>query len=73
MTVNAALGIANQVTNAVNQFVTNFMTALNPQIVKTYAANELDSMHLLMKRGSRMGISLVAFLQFLLLWKLLQF
>ena len=61
VTVNAALGIANQVTNAVNQFVTNFMTALNPQIVKTYAANELDSMHLLIKRGARMGISLVAF------------
>lgn len=61
VTVNAALGIANQVTNAVNQFVTNFMTALNPQIVKTYAANELNSMHLLMKRGARMGISLVAF------------
>lgn len=61
VTVNAALGIANQVTNAVNQFVTNFMIALNPQIVKTYAANELDSMHLLMKRGARMGISLVAF------------
>lgn len=61
VTVNAALGIANQVTNAVNQFVTNFMTALNPQIVKTYAANELENMHLLMKRGSRMGISLVAF------------
>lgn len=59
--VNAAQGIANQVTNVVNQFVANFMTAINPQIVKTYAAGQLDEMHILIRRGSRMGICLVAF------------
>ena len=60
VTVNAAQGIANQIIHIVNQFVSNFMTALNPQIVKTYAANEIDSMHLLLKNGSRLGVFLVA-------------
>lgn len=62
VTVNAAQGIANQLTGIVNQFVNNFMTALNPQIVKSYAAEDFDTMHTLVKRGSRMGISLVALL-----------
>lgn len=38
--VNAARGIANQVNNALNNFVSNFYLALNPQIIKTYAAGE---------------------------------
>lgn len=59
--VNSAQGIANQVTNIVNQFVSNFMTALNPQIVKSYAAKESDELCTLVKRGSRMGICLVSF------------
>ena len=59
--VNAAQGIANQVINVVNHFVSNFMTALNPQIVKSYASGDLDSMHTLMMRGSRMGFFLITF------------
>lgn len=61
LTVNAALGIANQVTHIVNNFVTNFMTALNPQIVKTYAAHQLYDTQTLLKRGSKLGICLVTF------------
>ena len=61
VTVNAAQGIANQVINVVNKFVHNFMTALNPQIVKSYASQDFREMHSLVKKGSRMGISLVAF------------
>ena len=37
---NAARGIAFQVNNAISGFVTNFMTALNPQITKSYAAGD---------------------------------
>lgn len=59
--VNAAQGVANQVTGIVNQFVANFMTALNPQIVKTYAANEMKQMHTLIRRGGRLGVAMVAF------------
>jgi O-antigen/teichoic acid export membrane protein len=58
--VNAAQGIANQVIGIVNQFVSNFMTALKPQIIKAYASGDLGGMHSLVKKGSRMGISLVA-------------
>lgn len=60
--VNAAQSIANQVNMVVNQFVTNFMISLNPQIVKNYAAHDLEQMHSLVKRGSKMFFFLVAFL-----------
>ena len=36
--VNAARGIAMQVNNAVQGFVNNFQTAINPQITKNYAS-----------------------------------
>ena len=36
---NAALGIANQVYNALAMFARNFASAFNPQIYKSYAAN----------------------------------
>ena len=40
--MNAALGIGQQVANAVNQFVANFQTAFNPQLTKSYAAEGLS-------------------------------
>ena len=40
VTVNAAMGIANQVQSAVYSFVGNFQTAFNPQIVKSYASGD---------------------------------
>lgn len=40
VTVNASLGLTNQVRNAVNSFLTNFQVAFTPQIVKSYAAND---------------------------------
>lgn len=59
--VNAAFGIANQVNRVLSSFAANFMTALNPQIVKTYAAGELQDMHKLVARGCRMGFLMVSF------------
>lgn len=53
--VNAARGIAVQVNGIINQFVSNFMTALNPQITKTYAAGEKESSFKLACSGSRMS------------------
>lgn len=53
VTVNAARGIAIQVENAVLQFVNNFTTALNPQITKSYANGDLDSMYKLICRGAK--------------------
>lgn len=53
VTVNAARGIASQVESAVLQFVNNFTTALNPQITKSYANDDLQSMHTLICRGAK--------------------
>lgn len=39
-TVNAARGVAYQVDAAVTNFITNFLTAVNPQIVKAYASGD---------------------------------
>ena len=50
---NAALGIAHQVTGALDMFVNNFQTAFNPQIVKTYAARELEQHYLLVCRAGK--------------------
>lgn len=51
--VNAARGIALQVSSAIQGFVSNFMTALNPQITKSYASGEHDYMMSLVYKGAR--------------------
>ena len=51
--INAARGISGTVINAVSGFAGNFMTALNPQITKSYAAGDLTYCHSLVERGSR--------------------
>jgi O-antigen/teichoic acid export membrane protein len=40
--VIAAKALSNQITHAVMQFVNNFRVALNPQIIKSYAAGKTD-------------------------------
>lgn len=40
--VLAAQAVANKVSNAVMQFVNNFRTAINPQIIKLYAAGDKE-------------------------------
>ena len=60
--VNAARGIAVQVQSAVQQFVGGFQTALNPQITKNYASNNLPQMHSLMFRSARFSFLLLFFL-----------
>lgn len=59
VTVNAAQGIANQVNGYVKQFVTNFLMAFNPQVVKTYAAGEMEEMHKLVIRGCKISLMMV--------------
>ena len=53
--VNAARGIAFQVNTAVHSFVTNFMTALNPQITKSYASGDYQYMMTLIFQGARLS------------------
>lgn len=51
--VNAARGISFQVNGAVYAFVNNFMTAINPQITKSYASGDYDYMMRLIYKGAR--------------------
>lgn len=53
--VNAARGIAFQVNGAVHGFVQNFMTALNPQITKSYASGDHSYMMTLIFQGARLS------------------
>jgi O-antigen/teichoic acid export membrane protein len=64
VTVNASMGIANQVNGAINSFVNNFQTAFRPQIVKSYAAQEQKSLEQLIYRTSKMSFLLLFALTF---------
>lgn len=57
--VNAARGVAVQLNGAVQGFVTNFMTAVNPQITKSYAASEHEYMFTLVRKSSRLSFCLL--------------
>ena len=57
--INAARGLAVQVQTAIEQFATNFQMAANPQITKTYAHGDLESMHKLIIRTSRITFFLL--------------
>lgn len=57
--VNAARGISYQVTSAVSRFSANFQTALNPQIIKTYAIENFQEMNKLIFRGTRFSYYLL--------------
>lgn len=57
--INAARGIAVQVQGVIQQFVTNFQMALNPQITKTYAKGNMEEMHKLMFRSARFSFYLL--------------
>lgn len=53
--VNAAQGVATHVNSAVYGFVTNFMTALNPQITKSYATGNMAYLNTLLCQGARLS------------------
>lgn len=57
--VNAARGIAFQVQMAVQSFATNFQTALNPQIVKSYAKKDYSRIEELVVIGTKFSFFLI--------------
>ena len=61
-TVVAARAIANQVNMAANQFVQNFRTAANPQIVKRYAAGDFDGSKRLLLESTKYSYYLMLML-----------
>ena len=57
--INAAKGICTQVQNAITQFVTNFQTAVNPQLTKSIAQEDYYRNHMLVIKGSRFSFYLM--------------
>ena len=51
--INAARGVAMQVSKAAIIFVSNFVSALNPRIMKLYAAGNIEASHRLASCASR--------------------
>lgn len=62
LTLNAARAISLQVENALNQFVTNLMTAIEPQIIKSYAANNKNYTYELINNGAKYSFFLIMIL-----------
>jgi len=60
--VNAARGIAFQVNNIIMQFVNNFQVAVNPQIVKLYAASKYQELYTLVIGNSKYAAYLFLFI-----------
>lgn len=59
--VNAAFGIANQVSGQLNAFSVNMLKALNPQIIKSEGANDRNRMLRLSMMASKYSSFLLAF------------
>lgn len=59
--VNAARGISFQVTGAISRFISSFQMAVNPQIIKYYAANEREQMFFLLFRSTNFSFFLLLF------------
>lgn len=67
--VNAAMGITNQISNAVNQLVLNFQVAFNPQITKSYAIGDKAYYELLIFRSAKISYLLLLFVSLPILIK----
>lgn len=61
-TINAARGLSMSINNIISQFVQNFQTAVNPQIVKQYAAKEYESLFRLVINNARLAEYLYLFI-----------
>lgn len=59
--VNAARGLAMTFNNYIFSFVNNFTVAVNPQLVKTYASKEYNTMYNLLLTSIKFSLFLYAF------------
>ena len=62
--VNAAYALSSQVNTALNSFVRNFTTAINPQITKTFSANDFKQTESLIIYGCKISFYLLLILSF---------
>lgn len=58
--VNAARGISVQVNYAISSFCSNFLTAVNPQIIKSYSENDLNRSYYLVTQSARFSFLLLS-------------
>lgn len=64
VTLNAAVGIANQVNSAVNQFATGFQQAINPQLVQSEAAHDRERQKSLLIKSSKLSYFIMFIIAF---------
>ena len=64
VSVNAAMGIAKQVSGAIYSFASSFQNAFNPQIVKAYASDEKDYLFSLINKTSLLSFYLLFIIAF---------
>ena len=57
--MNTAFSLANSVYSKLYSFAENFLIAVKPQLVKNYAAGNMDYMHRLMITSSQLGVYLM--------------
>lgn len=62
--LNAAMGVASQVSNAVSSFVNSFTIAINPQITKNYAEGNIPRTTELVFLGAKITSSLLLLIGF---------
>lgn len=67
--LNASRGIAVQVNHAIDNFITNFIVAINPQITKSYAAGDSIYLMKLVENGSRYSFYLLILLSYPILFE----
>lgn len=67
--INAASGLATQVQNAMMKFVSDFMTALNPQITKSYASGDIEGMKSICYKGAKFSFFLLTLISIPILTK----
>ncbi len=70
VSINAALGLCQQISNAVNVFVTNFQTAFCPHLVKTCTRGDRGDLHYLVCRTAKYSFFLLSLIVFPILGNL---
>lgn len=61
VTVNAAIGIANQVNAGISQFVTGFQQAFNPQLTKVEASKDRTHQSILINKTAKFSYFVILF------------
>ena len=70
VTLNAAIGIANQVNAGITQFVSGFQQAFNPQLTKTEASLDRQYQQVLIGRTAKLSYLIILFVSLPILYNL---